>query len=104
MIWPVGIVAIAAEIKHHFSAGGVYVREQTLKAGFEVEKHEHDYDHLSYLSSGDALLDIDGELSALHGPCMLEVKAGKKHRIQALTDITWLCIHSEAVADPDIKG
>lgn len=90
-------------IKHHFSAGGVYAREQFLAAGFEVEKHEHDYDHLSYLASGLAMLEIDGELSMLRGPCMLEVKAGKKHRIQALTDITWLCIHSEAVADPSIK-
>ena len=26
-------------IKHHFSAGGVYAREQMLAAGQEVEKH-----------------------------------------------------------------
>lgn len=90
-------------IKHHFSAGGVYAREQTLEAGKEVEKHVHDYDHLSYLTSGRVLLEIEGELSMLEGPCMLEIKAGKKHRIQALTDITWLCIHSEAIADPNIK-
>jgi quercetin dioxygenase-like cupin family protein len=88
-------------IKHHFSAGGVYAREQTLKATEEVQKHVHDYDHLSYLASGTALLEIDGELTVLHGPCMLEVKAGKSHRIQALTNLTWLCIHAEAVADPE---
>ena len=92
-------------IKHHFSAGGVYVREQTLEAGREVEKHVHDYDHLSYLGAGSALVEVDGEMEVHHAPCMLEIKAGKKHRIQALTDITWLCIHSEAIADPDIdKG
>jgi len=92
-------------ILHHFSAGGVYAREQTLLAGQEVEKHVHDYDHLSYLGAGRALVEVDGELRVLDGPCMLEIKAGKKHRIQALTDITWLCIHSEAIADPDIdKG
>ena len=90
-------------IKHHFSAGGVYAREQTLLTGQVVEKHVHDYDHLSYLGAGHASVDIDGELYVLHGPCMLEIKAGKKHRIQALTDITWLCIHSEAIADPDIE-
>lgn len=89
-------------ILHHFSAGGVYAREQSLRAGEEVQKHVHDYDHLSYLSSGSAMIEIDDELSVLHGPCMLEVKAGKKHRIQALTDITWLCIHAESIADPDI--
>lgn len=90
-------------IKHHFSAGGVYAREQTLKAGEEVEKHVHDYDHLSYLGAGRVLIEIEDVLSMLEGPCMLEVKAGKKHRIQALTDITWLCIHAESVADPEIK-
>lgn len=90
-------------IKHHFSAGGVYAREQTLPAGHTVDKHVHDYDHLSYLGQGTALVDIEGELTVLQGPCMLEVKAGKTHTIQAITPITWLCIHSEAIADPDIK-
>ena len=90
-------------IKHHFSAGGVYAREQTLSAGEEVQKHAHDYDHLSYLGAGRASVEIDGELSVIDGPCMLEVKAGKVHRIQAITDITWLCIHSEGIADPEIK-
>lgn len=88
-------------IRHHFSAGGVYAREQTLEAGQEVEKHVHDYDHLSYLGAGRVLLEVDGELSMLEGPCMLEIKAGQKHRIRALTPITWLCIHSEAIADPE---
>ena len=55
------------------------------------------------MSQGRATLEVDGELSYLEGPCMLEVKAGKVHRIQALTDLTWLCIHSEAIADPNIK-
>jgi len=93
-------------ILHHFSAGGVYAREQSLLAGQEVDKHVHDYDHLSYLARGTAMVEIDGRLSVLHGPCMLEVKAGKAHRIQALTDLTWLCIHAESVADPEtlMKG
>jgi quercetin dioxygenase-like cupin family protein len=86
----------------HFTAGGIYAREQTLRAGEEVQKHVHGYDHLSYLARGTAMLEIDGEMSVLHGPAMLEVKAGREHRIQALTDLTWLCIHAESVADPDI--
>jgi quercetin dioxygenase-like cupin family protein len=88
-------------IKHHF-AGGVYAREQTLEAGQEVEKHEHDYDHLSFLCAGVATLEVEDELQTLRGPCGIEVKAGKKHRIQAVTDIVWLCLHAESVADPEI--
>jgi quercetin dioxygenase-like cupin family protein len=87
-------------IRHYFS-GGAYVREQTLAEGLEVEKHEHDYDHVSYLCAGRALLDVDGELEYLTGPCAILIKAGCRHRIAALTDITWLCIHAESVADPE---
>lgn len=83
------------------SAGGVLAREETLKAGYEVEKHQHDYDHLSVLCTGSAILEVDGDMQVLHGPCVIEVKAGKKHRIQAISDITWLCIHAESVADPE---
>jgi quercetin dioxygenase-like cupin family protein len=79
----------------------VYAREQALAAGQEVEKHVHDYDHLSYLGAGRALVEIGDTLSILEGPAMLEIKAGQKHRIQAITAITWLCIHSEALADPE---
>jgi quercetin dioxygenase-like cupin family protein len=83
------------------NVGGVIVREEKLEAGQEVQKHVHDYDHLSYLATGRALVEIDGVLGIVQGPAPLEVKAGKTHRIQAITDITWLCIHSEAIADPE---
>jgi quercetin dioxygenase-like cupin family protein len=88
-------------IKHLF-LGGMYAREQTLEAGQEVEKHVHDYDHLSYLACGRATVEIDGNLQIFDGPCAIEIQAGKKHRIQAITDITWLCIHREDIADPEV--
>lgn len=91
----------AFKIQHHFS-GGVYMRQQELKAGGEVEKHEHPYDHLSFLVSGSAILETGDDLQHLEGPCAIEVKAGVLHRIRAITDIVWLCIHSEVVADPEI--
>jgi len=80
--------------------GGVILREEKLEAGQEVEKHVHAYDHLSYLASGRALVEVDDVLGIVQGPAPLEIKAGQKHRIQAITDITWLCIHAEAIADP----
>lgn len=79
------------------------MREQALLAGREVEKHEHDYDHLSFLCSGSAIVSVGDEIEHMEGPVAIEVKAGVKHRIQAITDIVWLCIHSEAVADPEIR-
>ncbi len=91
-------------ITHH-SAGGVYMREQTLQAGYAVDKHSHAYDHFSILARGSAMVEVDGDLMHVAAPAVLEIKAGQKHRIQALTDIVWFCIHNETIADPDmIKG
>lgn len=87
-------------IKHHFAAG-VYAREMTLEKDGEALTHEHKYDHLSVLGSGSAIVEVDGEMAVLHAPCVIEIKAGKAHRIQALTDITWFCIHATDVADPE---
>ncbi|PXX15842.1 hypothetical protein C7399_109177 [Paraburkholderia tropica] len=87
-------------IKHHFSAG-VYVREMALTREGEVLTHEHKYDHFGILGSGSVLMDLDGELSVHNGPCVIEIKAGKRHGIKALTDIVWFCVHATDVADPE---
>jgi quercetin dioxygenase-like cupin family protein len=87
-------------IVHHFAAG-VYVREMTLAADHEAVTHEHTYDHLGILGAGSAIVDLDGELSVYHGPCVIEIQAGKKHSIRALTDIVWFCVHATDVADPE---
>jgi mannose-6-phosphate isomerase-like protein (cupin superfamily) len=87
-------------IKHHFSAG-VYVREMTLEADHNVETHEHVYDHFGILGSGSVIVDLDGEMTVHHGPCVIEILAGKKHSIRAISDITWFCVHATDVADPE---
>lgn len=87
-------------IKHHFSSG-VYVREMTLKKDHEVTTHAHAYDHFGLIGSGTALVELDGDMSIHHGPSVVEIKAGKPHRIQAITDITWFCIHATDVSDPE---
>lgn len=97
--WHAGYLATPVDTVKHHSCGGVYAHEHALKAGFKVEKHAHDYDHLSFLCSGSAVLEVNGDMQVLRGPCALEVKAGNAHQILAITDIVWLCIHAEAVAD-----
>lgn len=89
-----------AVIQHHFAAG-VYVREARLGADQEVQTHEHVYDHFGILGAGSVIVELDGEMSVHHGPCVIEIKAGKKHSIRALTDIVWFCVHATAVADPE---
>lgn len=88
------------KIIHRFG-GGVYVKETHFEAGEFGEKHTHDFDHLSYLVSGTARLRVDEEIQILTGPMAVNVQAGKAHRVLALTDIVWLCVHATACTDPD---
>lgn len=88
------------EVKHHFSAG-MYAKEQTLKAGFSVETHAHKYDHLSIMFGGPVLVDCDGDVKEYSGHACIEIKAGIHHKITALGDSVWYCIHATDVTDAD---
>lgn len=94
------VASIVDPIKHHFSSGA-YVREMRLAKDQQVDTHEHVYDHLSILGAGSVIVYLDGEMTVHHGPCVIEIKAGKKHSIKALTDIVWFCVHATDVADPE---
>lgn len=89
-----------SRLLHHFS-DGVYVREMSLAAGAEVMTHEHKYDHFGILGAGEVTVELDDELEHRRAPCVIDIKAGVKHRIVALTDITWFCVHATDVADPE---
>lgn len=80
-------------IKHHFSAG-VYVREMTLAKGHYALSHAHKYDHMSILSSGKAIVTVQGEEKEYVAPSCIEIKAGEIHKIVALEDVVWFCIHA----------
>lgn len=87
-------------IKHHFSAG-TYIREMQLAAGGQVKTHKHNYDHFGVLGAGRVIVELDGDMTVHDGPCVIEIKAGKNHGIQAVTDIVWFCVHATDVADLD---
>ena len=87
-------------IIHHFG-GGVYIKETQFLAGESGEKHTHDFDHLSTLASGVVQLQVDDEVSQVTGPSVITVKAGKAHKVTAVTDCVWLCIHATNCTDPE---
>ena len=91
---------IDLQIKHHFS-GREYAKQMTLPAGHFAVTHEHLYDHISILAVGHVIVEIDGIRSDLHGPDALVIPAGKKHRIEAISDSVWFCVHATDETDPD---
>lgn len=88
------------DVKHFFSAG-VYIKQMRLESGNHVLTHEHNFDHFGLLGKGSAIVDIDGNSTVYNAPCPIEIKAGLKHKITAVTDIDWFCIHATDVTDPE---
>ncbi len=90
-------------IKHHFS-DSIYAKEMHLPAGHVAVSHKHNYSHLSVLAEGECyvMCIVDGEETRAHhiAPSVLEIKAGVEHQIEAIKDVTWLCIHATEEKDP----
>lgn len=84
----------------HFFSGREYAKQMMLPAGHYAETHEHVYDHLSILACGEVLIEIDGAVSRHVGPTAIVIKAKCKHRIDALTDSVWFCVHATEETNP----
>lgn len=83
------------ELPKHYIAGGVYAKEWRGQAGQRIEQHSHNFDHLSYLAKGRVLVEVEGSTNlTVEGPTALRIAAHKFHKITALTDCLWLCIHA----------
>lgn len=76
------------------TAAGVTLIEWRFKAGMVMLSEIHEYDHLSILISGEAVLRTNGDETHLIGPKTVEIKAGIEHALYAVTDCVWDCIHA----------
>ena len=88
------------DIEHYFGARE-YAKKACIPAGVVLTQHQHLFSHLSILSSGRALVTVDG-VATEYGPnaCIL-IDAGATHSVQALTDVVWFCIHGTDNKNPD---
>lgn len=87
----------AGNISHHFigqdQAKGVYAKELRIPAGVWLISHVHNYDHMAILAAGVATLTVNGKEQTLTGPRAVTIKAGEHHKLLAVTDAVWFCIH-----------
>lgn len=84
-------------IKHHFS-GREYAKEALIRKGFCAEQHVHEYDHLS-IYAGNFLVEVDGEKQEYKGVGCITIAAGKVHKVTALEDSVWFCVHATNETD-----
>lgn len=89
-------------IKHHFS-DSVYAKQMHLPKGHVALSHKHKYSHLSVLADGECVLYrvINGEtVETRHkAPEVINIPAGIEHQVEAIEDVTWLCIHATTETD-----
>lgn len=71
---------------------GVFMVQTVANAGSVLESHVHDHGHLSYLAQGQALVTIDGVQRVYEGPVAIIVPKNTNHKVEAITDLVWLCI------------
>lgn len=87
-------------MKHHF-LDGIYIKEMDhLREGQQVETHVHEYDHFGVLGAGSVAIELDGAALVYVGPCVVPILKGVAHKIYALTDVTWFCVHATQETDP----
>lgn len=89
------------QIEHHFSSG-VYAKRMILKAGASIDTHKHKFDHMSILAQGVAQVSVENATNVYSAPTVIEIKAGIAHKISAVTECHWYCIHATDIADPDL--
>jgi quercetin dioxygenase-like cupin family protein len=77
-----------------FTSGGVEAKVYGMPAMTQIDQHVHDYDHMSFLVSGDVTVVAGTKVVELTGPAFFEVKANTPHRIIATTPALWACIHN----------
>lgn len=87
-------------VEHHF-ADKLYTKTMRLEAGQVIGKHTHSFSHLSILGMGRALVTTPGGAVEYTAPACITIVANVEHVIQAITDITWFCIHASDETDPE---
>lgn len=78
--------------------GKVFVVETKAAGGLVLESHQHEHAHTSVLVSGKARVTVDGVAQVLEGYQIITVPANTMHKVEAITDIVWLCLWAGDVA------
>lgn len=85
-------------IKHHFSSG-LYAKEMQLPKAYFALSHKHTYDHVSMLFKGSAIVEVGGEETIYNAPAFILIKANQEHKITAIDDVVWFCVHETEEKD-----
>jgi quercetin dioxygenase-like cupin family protein len=74
----------------------IWLRQMVFKnKGDANEGHEHNYDHVTLLTTGSVRVHVEGQTTDFVAPQMIYIKKGKSHFIEALENNTIaFCVHA----------
>lgn len=78
--------------EHNF-LGGVYAKRMSLPAGYHAVSHSHPYTHMSVLAKGRVVVETDRSRMEYTAPAYITIERDVHHRINAIEDTIWFCIH-----------
>lgn len=85
--------------------GNIWIRQNVLeKSGDWYYGHTHDFDHISLLSHGKVLIEIEGRPpKEFQSPTFIIIKRDLEHKFTALEDnCVWFCIHALRDIDGEV--
>jgi hypothetical protein len=85
--------------------GNIWVKQNVLlKAGQYALGHTHEFDHVSLLTQGSALVEVDGcEPKVFKSPVFIVIKKEHRHKFTALEDKTmWYCVFAMRNLDGEV--
>ena len=89
------------EIEHYFS-NGLYAKRMVIDKGLTVGTHKHNFAHLSIVASGVVRVECDKSSRVYEaGECVV-IAADVEHRIIALEDSIWFCLHATNETDSEL--
>jgi len=89
-------------LKHSFS-DGMYVREIFIPKGMVVVGKIHKHQHPNFLMKGTVDVVTEEGVERLVGPTSMISKAGTKRALRAITDLTWVTVHSNPTNTRDLE-
>ena len=89
---------VECPLNHHF-CGGVYARQITMPADTFVIGKRHKTSHFNIILKGKAHVLIDGVVSLIEAPCILNSKENIRKILYIIEDMTWVTIHATQETD-----
>lgn len=92
--------AIGVTVQHFF-CDGLYVKTTRIPANAQLTQHKHPFDHVSWLTEGSVMLEVEGIGHHFTAPARITIPAHKVHKVTATADACWHCVWPSDVTDPE---